>query len=315
VCVNRGANTMDKNSPRDEATAEPEDYHTVLLHKLWQQLVSENENTRHMAADALYRKVFINGRHPDDFTVVSREDDLVAQIIKLDNDLISREHADASGRDTMFQAYAALTAENAELREKAKPNRATRTKSDPEREVALCEHLDDTIFTLDRSGLQRRLRDLIERRGRRVQNLAAEIELPLGQYVEAVYRAYKDLFGGRKRGDSNMPTKTQFLAEIATGDPADDVSWLRRMHRAYRLVVSPQWPDIRERWDGRDGVRGILDAAGSRRRQETKAAPRATIQKRLNDLCEVVRKREWDMATVLVGDYDAENEAPPEAAS
>ena len=134
----------------------------------------------------------------------------------------------------------------------------------------------------------------------RKSNETAQIDLALGQMVIRLYDIHHEMFGERKRGDSNVPTLTAFVQQHA----GKSASWCQRCYSALNHVLSDAWPEIRARLDGSVSIEGILKAARDPNRPTARRVSK--VQKRLDALTDAVRRRAIDEAVDLVQTWESE---------
>jgi hypothetical protein len=128
----------------------------------------------------------------------------------------------------------------------------------------------------------------------RKSNETAQIDLALGQMVIRLYDIHHEMFGERKRGDSNVPTLTAFVQQHA----GKSASWCQRCYSALNHVLSDTWPEIEARLEGSVSIENILKAARDPNRPTARRISK--VQKRLDALTEAVSHRANDEAVDLV---------------
>jgi hypothetical protein len=269
---------------------------------IFKYLRSDNEAERIVAANKLHAFFTKNGGHPDDWIIREKNGDSLRRLADMEASLRKnaeemRKYAEADA-DNARKARAKTQAENAKLREQLDKARAAKAAPDPSVYVGLFSGLlsQTDLDKLSPEQIAERMETLFNERERREHNVAAQIDLVIGQLTDALYQRHKALFGKRKRG-SNTPTVQEFL-ETHAGKSA---SWCRRCFKAYIIATADDWDD--SSWDGTGGIEGIIKSATDPNRPKAKRVSK--VQKRLHALTDAVRRREWHDAEEMVNTWDS----------
>jgi hypothetical protein len=273
------------------------------------RLDSVNEAERMVAVNKVHESLKKGGGHPDDWEVLKKsiasksDSDARPRQAEADADAEMAEMPRKNEADKRKQAKAItakerkarekVDAENAELREQPKQAKVKPVAPDPTYCVGLGSGLlpRATVNKLSAEQIAERMRTLFVERGAREYNLTAQVDLVIGQLTQALYQRHATLFGKRKRG-SNAPTVSEFL-ETHAGTSA---SWCRRCFKAYGIVTTAGWDG-----DTTGGIEGIIKAAADPNRTTVKRVSK--VQRRLDALTDVVRRKEWEHAERMVNDW------------
>ena len=283
-------------------------------HKIFKRFASDNEAERMVAANKLYES-FKAGGHPDDWELFKKGTapkpkstlaEVEAAMSKADAEFARMERQFEEDRrkkaeaatEKERKARAKAEAETAKLREQLDEARKAKAAPDPSVRVDLLSGLlsQETLDKLTPEQIGEKIESLYADRETREHNTAAQVDLVIGQLTEALYRLHAKLFGKRKRGDSNVPTVSEFL-ETHAGRSA---SWCRRCFKANGIVTADGWDE--SSWDGTGGIEGIIKSATDPNRPKVKRVSK--VQQRLDALTDVVRKREWQNAAEMVNVWD-----------
>jgi hypothetical protein len=270
-------------------------------HQIFKCLRSDNEAERIVAANKMYASFKNSGGHPDDWELVRKGDDKQRRLADLEGSLrksaeAQRQFAEADAAKER-KAREKAEAGNAKLREQLNKARAAKAAPDPSERVDLLSGLlsQDTLARLSPEQIGEKMQTLYGDRDRRQHNIAAQVDLVIGQLTAALYQRYEDLYG-KWRPRSNAPSPTAFL-ETHAGKSA---SWCRRCLKAYTKVTASDWNE--SCWDGTGGIEGIIRAGADPNRPKVKRVTK--VQKRLDALTDAVRKKEWRDAEEMVNIWD-----------
>jgi hypothetical protein len=266
-----------------------------------------------VAANKLYESFTKEGGHPDDWEIHKKgngANPLDAKLRRAENDARMAEMERRLEEDQRKQAEAAATkerkarekadAENAKLREQlSRAKERVKTAPSPSERVDILSGLlsPASLAKLSAEQIGEKMQSLYGERDRRQHNVAAQIDLVIGQLTSALYQRYAEQFGKWRRG-SNAPKVPEFL-ETHAGKSA---SWCRRCFKAYSIVTGDTWDA--SCWDGIGGIEGIIKAAADPNRPKVKRISK--VQQKLASLTDVVRRRDWEYAERLVSDWDTE---------
>jgi hypothetical protein len=269
---------------------------------IFKYLRSDNEAERIVAANKLHAFFTKNGGHPDDWIIREKNGDSLRRLADMEASLRKnaeemRKYAEADAAKER-KARAKTQAENAKLREQLDKAKQAKPAPDPTVYVDLFSGLlsQAEVDKLTPEQIAGRIQALNGDRDRREHNMAAQVDLVIGQLTEALYQRHTALFGKRKRG-SNAPTVQEFL-ETHAGKSA---SWCRRCFKAYIIATADDWDD--SSWDGTGGIEGIIKSATDPNRPKAKRVSK--VQKRLDALTDAVRRREWHDAEEMVNTWDS----------
>jgi hypothetical protein len=212
---------------------------------IFKRLSSDNPNERHIAADKLYESFKRDGGHPDDWELRRRGHHGAHILADVEASLRAaaelREQAERKAREKaeleaerQSEARAQAEAELSRLREQLR--RAKRKTTTTEYVDLLSGLLKSSVIdAMGPDDIGAKIEALCAERDRREHNLAAQVDLVIGQLTGALYRCYAEQFGKRKRG-SGTPTMTEYLEQYAANPPVGAGGATRRIASSRQMT-------------------------------------------------------------------------------